>query len=108
MGPVSMTGTPTTLRSSLQLALYQHRAGALRALAFAHDAEALGHFGISLYQPAEIAAEAVFIQLLARLDIPQPAGIRGDFISHHDPHYLVFPQPAAFHLEIDQPDADAE
>ena len=32
----------------------------------------------------------------------------GDFVGHHDPHQVVLPQPAAFHLEIDQADADAE
>src|SRR2546423_1112757 len=108
MGPVSMTGTPTTLRSSLQSALHQHRTGALRALAFTHDAEALGDFGIGFHQAAEIAPEAVLVELLARLDIPQAARIRGDFVRHHDTHHLVFPQPSAFHLEVDQTDTDAE
>ena len=34
--------------------------------------------------------------------------IRRNLVGDHDPHHLVFPQPAAFHLEIDQTDADAE
>ena len=31
-----------------------------------------------------------------------------NLVADHDPHHVVFPQPAAFHLEIDQTDADAE
>src|SRR5580692_552875 len=89
-------------------ALDQHRAGALRPLAFAHDAQALGDFGIGFEQPAEVAAEAVLVELLVRLDIPQPARVRGDFVGDDDAHQVVFPQPAGFHLEINQADADAE
>src|SRR5262249_16570632 len=36
-------------------ALHQHGARALRALAVAHDAEALGDFRVGLEQPAEVA-----------------------------------------------------
>ena len=31
-----------------------------------------------------------------------------DFVGDDDPHHLVFPQPAALHLEVDETDADAE
>src|SRR5216684_6010860 len=89
-------------------ALDQDRPGALRALVLAHDAEALGDFRVGLEQAAEVAAEAVLVELLVRLDVPQPAGIRRDLVGDDDAHHLVFPQPAAFHLEIDQPDADPE
>src|SRR3984885_4969126 len=89
-------------------ALHQHRSGALRPLTFAHDAQALRDFRIGFEQAAEVAAEAVLVELLVRLDVPQPAGIRGDFVGDHDAHQVVFPQPAGFHLEIDQTDADAE
>ena len=64
------------LRIGERSALHQDRSGALRALAFAHDAEALGDLGVGLDQPAEVAAEAVLVELLVRLDVPQPAGIR--------------------------------
>src|ERR1700680_2788379 len=89
-------------------ALDQDRPRALRALVLAHDAETLGHFGIGLEQPAEVAAEAILVELLVRLDVPEPAGIRRDLVGDDDAHHLVFPQPAAFHLEIDQSYADAE
>src|SRR5882757_9214586 len=90
------------------LALDQHRTFALRALALAHDAEALGHLGIGLEQPAEIAAETILVELLVRLDVPQPARIGRDLVRHHDPHEVVLPQPAGLHLEVDEADADAE
>ena len=57
-------------------ALHKHRAGALRPLAFAHDAEALGHFGISLDQTAEIPAEAILVELVVGLDVPQATAVR--------------------------------
>src|SRR5262249_14671010 len=53
-------------------ALDQHRSAALWPFAFAQDAEALGDLRICLEQSAEIAAEAVLVELLARLDVPQP------------------------------------
>src|ERR1700729_2894095 len=82
-------------------ALDQHRPGALRPLAFAHDAEPLGDFGVGFEQAAEVAAEAVLVELLVRLDVPQPAGVRRDLVGDDDAHQVVFPQPAGFHLEID-------
>src|SRR5581483_6164350 len=89
-------------------ALHQNRAGAARRLALVHDAEALGDFGIGLEQAAEVAAETVFVQLLVRLDVPQPAAVGRDLVGDDDAHHLVFPQPARLHLEVDETDADAE
>src|SRR5262245_19743496 len=89
-------------------ALHQHRARALRALALAHDAEALGDFGIGLDQAAEIAAEAVLVELVVGLDVPQPAAVGRDLVGNDDAHHVVFPQPAGLHLEVDQADADAK
>src|SRR5262249_9967562 len=89
-------------------ALHQHRAGALRTLVLAHDAEAPGDFGIGLHEPAEVAAEAVDVELLVRLDVRQATRIRGNLVGNDDAHHVVFPQPAAFHLEVDEADADAE
>src|SRR5215475_9377172 len=80
-------------RGCYRLPLYQDRPGALAPLALAHDAEAFGDLGIGLHQPAEIAAEAVLVELLVRLDVPKPAGIGGQLVRHHDAHEVVFPQP---------------
>src|SRR5215470_14804698 len=69
-------------RSPRVSALHQDRPGALRPLAFAHDAEPLGNLGIGFEQAAEIAAETVLVELLVRLDVPQSAGIRRDLVRH--------------------------
>src|SRR5204863_860313 len=50
-------------------ALHQHRTRTCRAFVLHHDAEALGDFRVGLEQPAEIAAEAVLVELLVRLDV---------------------------------------
>src|SRR3984885_6363998 len=110
-GPSSVangTTRPMVISRATALALDQDRSGALRSLAFAHDAEPLGDFGISFEQAAEIAAEAVLVELLVGLDVPQPAGIRRNLVGDHDPHQIVLPQPTGFHLEIDETDTDAE
>src|SRR5271156_5607705 len=88
--------------------LDQHRARARRPLVFHQDTEALGDFGISLQETTEIPAEAILVELLVRLDVPQPAGIRRDLVGDDDPHHFVLEQTSAFHLEIDQTDADTE
>src|ERR1700760_577111 len=90
------------------LALDQHRAGTRGPLVLHEDAEAFCNLGIGLEQPAEIPAEAILVELLVRLDVPQPAGVRRDLVGDDDPHHLVLEQPSAFHLEIDQADADPE
>src|SRR4051812_16388008 len=100
--------TVTRAFTILTSALHQHRAGAGRTLVLHQDAEPLGNFGIGFQEPTEIPAETVLVELLVRLDVPQPAGIRRDFVGDDDPHHVVFEQAAAFHLEIDQADADAE
>src|SRR5262249_26772426 len=94
--------------ASARLAFHQHGPATLRALALVHDAEAFGNFGIGLEQAAEVAAKAVLVELLVRLDVPEPAGVGRNLIRHHDPHQVVLPQPPGLHLEVDQADADAE
>src|SRR6476646_8792022 len=103
-----MTQITTDVALEATLALHQHRAGALRALALVHDPEAFGHFGIGLEQAAEIAAEAVLVELVVGLDVPQPAAVGGNLVRDHNAHHVVFPEPARFHLEVDQTDTDAE
>src|SRR5262249_32622080 len=81
---------------------------AVGPLVLAHDAEPLGDLRIGLEQAAEVAAEAILVELLARLDVPQPARVRGNLVGDDDAHHVVFPQPTAFHLEVYQADGDAE
>src|SRR5215213_1623729 len=89
-------------------ALHQHRAGTGRPLVLYQDAQPFCHFGIGFQQATEVAAETVLVELLVRLDIPQPARVGRDLVGDDDPHHFVLEQPAAFHLEIDQTDTDAQ
>src|SRR5215470_682624 len=72
--PVFSVTVTRAFTAPIPLALHQHRAGAGRTLVLHEDAEPLRHFGIGLEQPAEIAAQAVLVQLLVGFDTPQPAG----------------------------------
>src|SRR4029077_2010075 len=58
----------------------------------------------------EVAPEAVLVELLIGLDVPEPAIVRADLIGEHDAHVLAFPEPAELELEVDQlqPDAPEE
>ena len=104
----SILSTAIQAEISNRSALHQHRAGAARRLALVHDAEALGDLGIGFEQPAEIAAEAVLVHLVVGLDVPETATVGRNFVRDDNAHHVVFPETAAFHLEIDQTDADAE
>src|SRR5580704_13313068 len=85
--------------------LWSMRAG---LFVFLQDTEPPRDFGIRLDQPAEIAPETVLVELVVRFDVPQAAGIGGNLVGDDDAHHITFPQPAAFHLEINKPYADAK
>src|SRR5829696_3543567 len=87
--------------------LHQARAAERRLLVLAQDAEAAGDLGVGLDQAAEVAAEAVLVELVLALDVPQPARIGRDLVGDDDAHQVAFPQAAGLHLEVDEPDADA-
>src|SRR3569623_1989591 len=89
-------------------ALHLHRTGALRPLVLAHDTEAPRDVGVGFEQATHVATEAVLVELLVGLEVSQPARIRRQLVGDHDPHQVVFPKPAAFHLEVFETDADAE
>ena len=59
-----------------------------------HDAEAAGHLGVALDHIAQIAAEAVLVQLLARRAVPQAARVRADLVGQDDARELALPDPA--------------
>src|SRR6185295_20391407 len=56
---------------------------------------------------AQIAAEAILVELVGGGRVPEPATVRADLIGEDDAHLLVFPEAAELHLEIDEADADA-
>ncbi len=85
----------------------QHRTGALLRPVLGQHAKAAGDFLISLQQTAEIAAEAVLVQLVGGLQVPQAAAVRADLVREHDAHLIVFPQATELDLEVYQADANA-
>src|SRR5215475_2240866 len=72
------------------------------------DAEAAGHLLVGLGHLPEILAEAVLVELLVGLHVPQPAVVRADLVGQDDAHLLVLVEAAELELEVDQPEADAE
>src|SRR5260370_35944106 len=70
-----------------------------RRLAFLHDAEAARHLGIGLDHAAEVAAEAILVELVVGLDVPEAARIGADLVGDDDAHRFALPEPAAFDLE---------
>ena len=70
------------------------------------QAEAAGDFLIGFGFAAEALAEAVLVELLVRLHVPQAAAVGADLVGEDDAGVVVFPQPAEFELEVDQADAD--
>src|SRR5580704_3103051 len=88
------------------LALDQHRARTRGPLVLHEDAEPPCDFRVGLKKAAQVPAETILVELLVRLDVPQPARIRRDLVGNDDAHHLVLEQAAAFHPEIDEADAD--
>src|SRR6516225_1649431 len=106
-----MAGQPRPSHLSIRpssLTFHENRPRALRALAFAHDAKTLGHFGIGLEQATEIATEPVLVELVVGLDVPKPTAVRRNFVRHDNAHHIVFPEPAGLHLEVDEANSNAK
>src|SRR5882672_2231056 len=61
-------------------ALHQHRTRTRRPLVLHQNAQTFCHFGIGLQHAAEVTAETVLVELLVRLDVPQPARIGRDLV----------------------------
>src|SRR5690348_6938881 len=76
MPDLSVTVTRAFTLASLALDQNWTRAG--RPFVFHQNAEPLGHFGIGLQQAAEVPPETILVELLVRLDVPEPAGVRRD------------------------------
>src|SRR6185312_5041296 len=82
--------------------LDQTRARGERVVGFHKNTEALGNFAIGIDQAAEILTEAVLVELVARLDVPEAAVVRGNLVGQHDPHGLALIEAAALDLEVDE------
>src|SRR4051794_651350 len=75
-------------------------------LPFGKQAEAAGDFLIGFGLAAEVAAEAVLVELLARAHVPEAAAVGADLVGQDDAREIILPEPAELELEIDQADAD--
>src|SRR5215207_5969723 len=80
----------------------------LRQLTVAEDAKPTGYVLIGFHEAAEVAAEAVLVELVVGFHVPQAAGVRADFVGEHDAHHLALIEAAEFQLEIYEADADAQ
>ena len=64
-------------------------------------------FLIGLDFAAQIAAESVLVQLLARHHVPQAAAIGANLVGEDHPTVIAIPQTTELQLEINKADADA-
>src|SRR5688572_21533172 len=79
----------TVTRAFIGRLLHQPGARCQRIVRLAENAEALGDFAVGIDQPAQILAEAVLVELIARLDVPEPAVVGRDLVGENDPHHVV-------------------
>src|SRR4051794_32716955 len=68
--------------------------------------EAARHFLVGLLNSAEILAEAVLVELLVGLDVPQPATVGADLVGQDHAREVAVPDAPELELEVDQADAD--
>ena len=86
----------------------EHRPRALGARILGQHAKTARDFLIGLEHASQIAAEAILVELVGCVDVPQTAAVRADFIRQHDAHRLVVPKATEFDLEVDEPNADSK
>jgi hypothetical protein len=65
------------------------------------QAETAGDLLIGLLDAAEVLTEAVLIELLVGLDVPQPAAIGADLVGEDYPAEIAVPDAAELELEVD-------
>ncbi len=93
---------------SVRLGTDEHGAGALGPGIFREHAESARHFLVGLENAAEVATEAILVELVGGCRIPQAAAVGADLVGQHDAHLLVVVEAAELDLEVDEADADAE
>src|SRR5688572_14637981 len=86
----------------------KHRGRSSCRSVFVQNAEPACNLLVSLKNTPEIATETILVKLVGSLHVPQTAAIRADFVGQDDPHLIVFPMTPELHLEVHEPDADAE
>src|SRR6185437_12438139 len=63
-------------------------------------------FLIGLFDPAEVLAKTILVELLVGLDVPQPTAIGTDLIGQNDARVIAVPDATELELEVDQADSD--
>src|SRR3546814_4884 len=95
----------TVLSAALFLPVaFEFEHGILAALG--HQAQSARDFLIGLDLAAEVAAEAVLVELFVRRHVPQAAAVGADLVGEADAAEIAFIQTPEFELEVDEADAD--
>jgi len=63
------------------------------------QAEPARDFLIGLFDPAEVLAEAILVELLVGLDVPQPTAIGTDLIGQNDARVIAVPDATELELK---------
>src|SRR6186997_1268727 len=98
----ALFATPYSLLASgsVGLGTHEHRTAALGPRVLGQHAEPAGHLLVGLQHAAEVAAEAVLVELVAVGCIPQAAAVGADLVGQHDAHLLIVPQAAELDFEV--------
>src|SRR3546814_1451365 len=75
--------------------------------ALGHQAEPAGDFLIGLDLAAQVAAEAVLVELFVGDHVPQAAAVGADLVGQDDPAVVAIPDAPEFQLAVDQANAAA-
>src|SRR5579859_1862306 len=70
-----------------------------------HHAQAPGHFGVALDDVAEVAPEAVLVELLGGRRIIKQKTVGADLVGQDHAREIVLPHPTVFDLEVHQGDS---
>src|SRR5690606_23279256 len=92
---VRVTATPT--RGAARPGSVQLFGEPRGAAGVAHDP--VVDVAVGLLDPAEVSAEAVLVEALAAVDVPQAAGVWADLVGQHDAAAGVSPE---LELEVDE------
>src|SRR3546814_3394671 len=75
--------------------------------ALGHQAQPARDLLIGLDLAAQVAAEAILVELFIGDHVPQAAAVGADLVGEDDAAVIAVPDAPEFELEVDQEDADA-
>src|SRR5690349_2153758 len=68
-------------------------------------ADSPSDFAVMLDHLAQVASEAILVELLARLRVPQPAAVGREFVAEHQLAVRIVERMAELELVVDEVDA---